>query len=161
MEPCQEPSLPWRLLHAEVEQVAFKFAARAVIDDLTDATADVRRQRIFTIAVYSAAESHGELVGATGLLKASLALRGYRFIGQGLSLRDGSYGAVLFAETPEPVTNLSWPEGLPSAHRRKKAPTAPSATAMMNPAVPVSACARTSVPITPLLIATRTVHRGH
>jgi len=114
-------------LQESVWQTQLQNTKRFVLDDLAEPFAAVVRPRWFTIAIYTPYDhdsaqdnadfdfsdfDHDAEKGGRSISLADLQGRvieafrrsGYRFSEHAIGLSDGSYGAILFAETPEPTT---------------------------------------------------------
>jgi hypothetical protein len=101
------PDLHSELLAARLvylEGLIAQLASRAAIDDMTADLAHIVRPRIFTVTIYSPSDSVERLVRLRANVIEVYHAAGYKPLGLGKMLADGSYGAVLFVETPEPET---------------------------------------------------------
>jgi len=99
------------LLNRQVYKLGDRLVQRAVIDDLADPFAEVRRRRVFTVAVYSQGDED-EFALMWRLVKKSIKNSEYQLLPYERHLAPESYGAVLFAETPTAVTRSEFIEGL-------------------------------------------------
>ncbi len=87
---------------------------RAAVDDLLPALEAIKRRRVIAISIYSASDELEDLFAIQAVITAAAFELGFRPLNPGLYLHGGSYGAVLFAETPRPQTK---PEMLESSKK--------------------------------------------